>query len=472
MLVNGQSPNVRYTRLDGLHGDKTTTIGFEHEFAQFRGDALEGLSHLRIGRSQAVSSGLGFALETDACNVIELVSPPFMVRTLETAPIPHPSDVSILDLTIRRRLKELVAGRPRIDQFIEGLRADPGLNFELRDLRAYCRNVTPSMKASYTSIDNLIPLNALAEILLGPSLKVRDYDGAPRISAQINLATDAVTCERLQRAAPAQRGPHELAFAILQSLLFAAFRSAEKRFTQGMNPRLVLVLRQLARTLSGELAVPSMSYVKATQERIYNSCLRQWPEVPSNSRTERRSALLFRFHRSMASKVKDVSGCWVRDTVWNIALGVLTSEDWSLVREIAVCPEVQSEVEEIVPAPLFGGLLYAEYCRILTIAKQRIRDALLSIGEKAEELSNYDLDKLRRTFIGPTERVGHLNYRGAFLGARQDTFLPAQAVQMPTVWPDRRLHVIELRASALRRLTRLYNEHPGAAGQQGVKTSD
>ena len=129
MLVNGQSPNVRYISLDGSYDDKTTTIGFEHEFAQFRGDALEGLSHLRIGHSQAVSSGLGFALETDACNALELVSPPFMVRTLETAPIPHPSDVSILDIAIRRRLKELVAGRPRIDQFIEGLRADPGAEF-------------------------------------------------------------------------------------------------------------------------------------------------------------------------------------------------------------------------------------------------------------------------------------------------------------------------------------------------------
>jgi hypothetical protein len=453
--VNGE--NIRDIGSHGSPSLKSTTVGFEHEFAQFHGGMLEGLSHMRIGDSKGISPSMpGFALETDADNVLELISPPFTIKALRTVPIPDPRDVHRLATEIRQCLHELVAKRPQLGHFIECLREEAGLSFELRHLCVDRENVTPGMKAHYSRAASLVSRSSLAGICLSPCLKGR----SPGILTHINFATDAATCDRLQQLAPPDKGPYQLTFSALQARLMAALHGAEERLTGCANPRLALILRFMARTLSGELAIPSMSHVKAAQERIYNAAgTREQRWLISETYSEGHSAELFRFHRAMTSKIKDVSGFWIRDTIWNIALGVLTRDDWSIVRAVVMDPTVQSEIMHIGPAPFFGGLLNEAYLMNLAIAKDRIRDALFSIGEKAGELASYDLMTLRRSFIGPTERLPRLEYFPSFLGARQDTYLSAEAVQMPSVWPDKRLHVVELRQSPHRRLEHLYADY-------------
>jgi hypothetical protein len=88
-----------------------TTVGFEAEFIEhYDNSPLVGISHLELAESKTPAmsyTGIPFKLETDAADVIELVTPPFLMRTKLDAPIPNGDDITKLDTRLRTWLEKI-----------------------------------------------------------------------------------------------------------------------------------------------------------------------------------------------------------------------------------------------------------------------------------------------------------------------------------------------------------------------------
>lgn len=94
-----------------------TTVGFEYEFAQFDFSSapahpLKDVTHVVLIESEQKMpfSNLPFSLETDADNAIELVTPPFLIRTIGRRPIPHPGIVEHVNNQMKAELLQ-IAGK-------------------------------------------------------------------------------------------------------------------------------------------------------------------------------------------------------------------------------------------------------------------------------------------------------------------------------------------------------------------------
>lgn len=99
-----------------------TTVGFEYEFAQFDFSAdprnpLKDVTHLELIRSEETMpfSNLPFSLETDARDTIELVTPPFLIRTVGNRPIPDPAIVRHVNEQMKTELLPIAGNKAPTD---------------------------------------------------------------------------------------------------------------------------------------------------------------------------------------------------------------------------------------------------------------------------------------------------------------------------------------------------------------------
>ncbi len=85
--------------------------------------------------------------------------------------------------------------------------------------------------------------------------------------------------------------------------------------------------------------------------------------------------------------------------------------------------------------------------------KRLVTDALDQI---VAEINAHNLDQEKEQtpakFIGPSERPDLFDHKEKYIGARQDTYVPADKMQMPKIWKDERLHVVESRKDTVDRL--------------------
>ena len=173
-----------------------TTTGFEHEFAQMVDDdpknpaPLTGVSHAEVAHSQNKMpyTGMSFILETDASNAMEMVSPPFLVKTIPGKPVPEPDEVEDIDEIFKERLGELAARNLTVGGLIAALKSD-GIRFTLKKIKIGSENMTPKTTKLRSWWNNRIKKNELANIKLKPISKSSGATEAG-ILTHVNFATD------------------------------------------------------------------------------------------------------------------------------------------------------------------------------------------------------------------------------------------------------------------------------------------
>jgi len=434
-----------------------TTVGFEHEFAQMTDGPLVGLTHLVIAKSREHMSltDLPFVLETDAADALELVSPPFLVETLRFRPIPHPEDIAAINQLITTTLVALTAPRPSIEEFTNAM-ASNGVTFPLGNVAVSWENLSdesePTGRRSRAKTRDSIA---------GAHLKPSEKAGPGAVSAQANFATDAVTFDLMQQTVEVANPPLNYrnsyvgGLDFLQRKLRRKLQDAATRHSRSVDPgsNLQTFLNLTARTLAGLMSVYSIEAQRKAKKRAFKRA--ENVQLPDEA-------------RGRASAVKDVHDVWIKDSIMSIGFGLLTSSDWGIVRAIVSDHELASALADVneLPAVFQSNQYEADrrrYLQLVPKAFDRIRKQIKSVrldqrGERHEQ-----------PVLGISEQPEFLSHDRKLIGARQDTYLPADKVQLPGLWRDRRLHVVETRHKLeddLNALARVRSRFGGVPDQQ------
>ncbi|PSL26367.1 eCIS core domain-containing protein [Chitinophaga ginsengisoli] len=447
----------------GAHKESFTTVGFEHEFTQTEGEGnvLAGISHLELAKARPLAfTKLPFILETDAANALELVSPPFLIKTLSNSMIPDPADVEKVDSIIRASLDTL-SKKGTIDGMIKGFKT-AGLDFSAAEnLKIQQKNV--SHKSGVKDYDSMPELD-FTEL---KKIKIKPSEKGGGITSQVNFATTAQTFDDLQNInkedvldTSGARTPGFNPKAILATLE-AGIKAAIAQTGITDTPGRKIFINQLARTLSGQFAVPAIEHVMNEQKKIFDgtSDLADTPAATSK----------FRFNAYLSSAVKDVDGAWIKDSLMNIGLGVLNDEDWTAIKDMVANGRLADGIRGLA-LPEFtningfekeadkeaGNALIQETLRL---AKGKMLAALPIISGQIDMVYNHDLmkkDGKKTTELGifPTEAVAFMGHNDEMIGARQDTYIDTRKAQLPQV-TNERLHVAETRKDGVDNLYKL-----------------
>src|SRR5262249_3920709 len=124
-------------------------------------------------------TGLPFKLETDASDVIELVTPPFLVRTRSDAPIPNGEDIAILDAALRTWLEQVTNSSDTLGKVVTQLNK-AGLEFTLGSVNVGREHLSfRTTRGKYDATDNEVTAKQLKE------LKIRKPEKGGGITTQV-----------------------------------------------------------------------------------------------------------------------------------------------------------------------------------------------------------------------------------------------------------------------------------------------
>lgn len=353
-----------------------------------------------------------------------------------------------IDALIKADLTSMLTGKPKLGTLTGLFGTRVGLTFPLTDVVVERKNVTSEMRSDYHGGSKTVPAATLREILVKPSEK--SGKGKVDISSQVNFATTAEIYDRMQQLAPPEAAKgHEAAFADLQERLHALLVAAHLRVPMPRGgAKLQIFLRALAKTLSGQLAVPSVTARSTRQKALYAE-----PSKEERGRLRPKLDSPEGYDRSMASHVKDVGGSWIKDTIWNIGLGLLTPAEWKVVSTIAWDATLKQAVTGLQPkGGVFVGSEQAQYRDAFSAARLGILAALPRIAGESLALSLRGQRELDDMSKGPAKQIEFLGHDARMIGPRQDTYIPSDKVQMPGQWAGSRLHVVETRGGPMRAL--------------------
>ncbi|MFV8754492.1 DUF4157 domain-containing protein [Nannocystaceae bacterium ST9] len=462
-----------------------TTVGFEHEFAQMEDGPLHGVDHVELSRSSAPDmpfTGIPFVLETDAANAVELVSPPFLLETKSSGfghwkssrkPVPLAEDVEQVDALIRTALHGAVLGERVVnpayrrggfaDQYVRlsktmaemvgDLRDKTGIDFPVdQDVQIEAFQLSPAGRTRFDAVaaaDNvpvspsLVASQTLRDIRVVPSNK------GGGITTQVNFATDALTADAMQREADTDERARPGADG---DGIIAAFRAAEATIRTALVGRgelsagLRAFYSALSRTLSGQIAIPYMTYFRERQEAALAQHVRMGDLAGANLDA-------MGLAEGISSHVKDTSSVWVKDMVLNLGLGLLERAEWTQVRArvldadvvAAIVAAVDVNVSDRWPANLRVATRQAIVASTRTALAEVAR--VIQADIRPQTWWGFS-DRKRDLHFGQQAdevRLEFAQHRARDIGPRQDTFIRSEAVQT-ALWGDRRLHVVETRA--------------------------
>ncbi|MCB0827102.1 MAG: hypothetical protein KDC26_13035, partial [Armatimonadetes bacterium] len=221
-------------------------------------------------------------------------------------------------------------------------------------------------------------------------------------------------------------------------------------------------LHALARTLSSQVAVPALETLRGAQTRRY---LSKTSKALEN--------LTYEPH--ITSRLKDVREVWIKDTIQNIGLGLLSTKEWEKVRALAKNSTLHERIKSSLPSFKYPTGAYSTETLSKDLYSPYVIRALNDFGDQIQSHKLGQTDKrgkpkvdTSKTFIGPKKQVSLFSHIRKWIGGRQDTFIPAQKVQMP-LWKDKRLHVVESRNYTVDTLKRLKAYHHGMARRGAPK---
>jgi hypothetical protein len=447
---------IEYQHPDYLDGKKGyTTVGFEHEFAQMDTDTLKGVSHLTLSKSDKKMplTGLPFILETDADNALELVSPPFVVKTISPAhPIPDPGEIKKIDDIIKARLSAMVSPLPKMSELVTDFETDPALKFLLPKVKVEAANLSPNTVKDYHAGNADVTAGDIQKIVVKPSKKGGTQ---VNISSQINFATNAQTYDKMKSLSGPADSNYKTIFKDLQTKITEGIMASTGRLRIVPTPNLLIFFRQMARTLSDGLAAPSMAAVREKQEAAFRVQKSHARGVAKKS-METES---FSFDASASSHVKDVDGVWLKDTIWNFGLGLLNAAEWGQVHQITTDAAFTTGVEALkISSGSFSDKLKDRYLENFATAIAAMRTSIALIAAKSASYSRLSDETRKEIYTGPADKVGFMEHKGRWLGARQDTLITgARKVQIPGI--EQRVHVVETRADGIKTLELLKIDH-------------
>ena len=176
---------------DGKAEEPFTTVGFEHEFCGHTGP-LQGISHLTVAKAEPPLpyTGLPFEVETDAANVLELVTPPFLLPTKDAStPVPRASEVQKVVNMAHAALTKATSGDLALSDLLVNLNKLVGPSFALADgVDIKAENISHKSKQKPDRISAM----DLGSIPIVPMTK---HHGS--IATQVNIATNFAVFNKL-----------------------------------------------------------------------------------------------------------------------------------------------------------------------------------------------------------------------------------------------------------------------------------
>ncbi|MFV8751616.1 DUF4157 domain-containing protein [Nannocystaceae bacterium ST9] len=465
---------------------KYTTVGFEHEFGQMQGGPIRGVDHLELARSTAPDlpyTGIPFVLETDAANSIELVSPPLLIETKSSGkftskskrkPVPLVEDIRKIDGMFRTMLASAVNYnkqrkpperlRGALDNYdytnktlaelVAAIQAKSGITLPLADVSVEPFQLSPATIGEFDEDHATITRQTLEAIEVGPSFKGAERN-QPHIITQINFATDAATADLLQRESDKDSSLRPVA----TPAIVGKFREVEAQIVELLvgpqtSANLRIFYNALARSLSGQIAVPYMDYFKSVQEAAFEH-EELMTTVAATPDVNGRALEVLQLAESISSHVKDTSGVWIKDMVVNLGLGILTRAEWQAARTRISTPLVATAISDSTAVHVSD--VWPQAWRADTRAE--IRAATVAALARVVEIIDNDIKPGTRAgfdarvaglHLGQQDaedRLEFAQHRARDVGPRQDTYIRSKNVQTP-LW-DRRLHVVETRGDSL-----------------------
>jgi hypothetical protein len=468
-----------------------TTVGFEAEFIEhYDNSPLVGISHLELAESTTPAmayTGIPFKLETDAADVIELVTPPFLVRTKLDAPVPNGDDIRKLDAGLRTWLTGITESSGTLGQVVTGLNR-AGLSFTLGSMavgREHLSFRTP--RGNYDATANEITAKRLSDLKIG---KPEKGDG---ITTQVNFATDTTTIAALRELTSksqssagglilALRQPFEYFEREILDILEKALVPAQEKHTaspalQTMIPNF---LPYLSRHIAGQIAVEGQEHLKGLQEELYKDKTQQTPILNSPAQLVKpttkglKTSEEMKLLAVMTSIVKDIDELWVKSTLPTIALsflGVSRKENWDFFvmlkwlcnKSLDQVGKLTYKAPELTGKDVGGTKELAKRYRFwlgnfVRQGQPRMVAAIRTFGAWCETAEKAITEN--RAAAGPelaeTEFLAHSE---AHITPRQDTLIAPGNVQI-AYWSGKgkKLHVVESRRASAATLLKLWEK--------------
>lgn len=303
---------------------KYTTVGFEWDIAvtaEHSSEApnlLQGLSHVELAESDFALNGLHYILETDAGNVLELVTPPFFLRT-RGGPQLLPTTEELSE--IMGATREALLGIVESGQTLETLMGEKGWasQFEINDWEM--KALEPSWRNWSTRAQ---PGAAITSGLNEASVKditISEVTLGKERLPQINIATDVATFERVQDPEEARvddsaiKGIVEESMRTMRPRIVKMFRDVD----EGAPKRLGSFIEQLLRVLAQQHVVPYIG-ILADQARL------GWSGQPTNKNIMDRAG-------GAASYAKDITNVWLKTDLLSFGAATVKREDWAVVAD-------------------------------------------------------------------------------------------------------------------------------------------
>jgi hypothetical protein len=493
-----------------------TTVGFEAEFAQTtpNDNPLAGISHLVLSESTAPKmnyTGLDFVLETDAANAIELVTPPFLVRSREDKPLPLADDVISIDTFLREALTYIAESAGTIGGMEELFKSAAGIDFNIADVQVQPMHLStgslgkygkykeygpePSIKETMAFLEGKgsEPVRTVEEkeastiseaTLKDINVKLSEKGGG--ITTQVNFATDVDTflkmseigrqnilAENVSSDETSLGREIKFLFMDIEDQIYRGLRGL--RYAQNINSKLAGFLKLLSRNLAGQIAVPFIRTLNEFQTQMFEDKNKQKEMFSFSKHNQNKSE--FTASAYLSSLVKDIDEAWIKDTLLNITVAMFPTtkvNDWKSIQGIVVETKILKIIDKLVmPGVKESGTPFLIPFRkhINRSLKGKWQDILILMNESLDYVSNTAINVRKNnpvTGTGPglDEEVPFLGHEEKWITPRQDTFIHPDKVQI-TYWSQKNLplHVVESRRNSvdmIRMLNESYQPAPGS----------
>ncbi len=474
-LINYQERLQRFVEFEtSFYEEQVTTVGFEHEFAQTKSvdelgrekysPLLKDLAHLEIAKSVSpimVISKLPFILETDSRNALELVSPPFLLQTEKGRPLPQQKLIDRFDDIMTKGLMDLVSDSQDLGDLVDNCPDKLGIRFS--PLRA------PKLKPSH--LNYRTPPESVCRYR-SEWLTVEDIESIPvsqsnkrfrnKGFAQANIATDLETAFFMESPLLVPGFASAAYHNVMQKYIASTALSMMNE--NQIDKNMVHFLNFLSRVLLTQMSIEPMRRLRNLKKHRFQM-YKDKAGVGAADWSKTRQA---------ASFIRDFTGIWVKDSIINIGLGVLSFSQWQEVFEVIRNPRFEQMLLDTIPPSEVGsknGLRNDKSRRWLPLLRNTF--SLNSEDEVSTFLSEFrhNLQKALKTLRreihlickddnpafnaeeyvqAPPDVEFHGHDPRHHIRIRQDTLLDARKVNndtMKAIWPGRFLHVVEDRRS-------------------------
>ena len=196
------------------------------------------------------------------------------------------------------------------------------------------------------------------------NIAIKPTEKGGGITSQVNFATSAKTFDDFQKInqeKPLDSEKEKPGFN--PQAIIATLEGEIKKMIIAtgikLSPNLKIFTNQLARTFSGQFAVPAINAVKEIQGKIFkdeyeddrdkkkkNTKKNNKEEGINNKKNKNQLAILM-FSAYLSSAVKDVHGAWIKDSLMNIGLGILTDSEWEDVKAKLVNGKLKEDIKKL-----------------------------------------------------------------------------------------------------------------------------